>query len=216
MNWIDAGLIVLLLASVIVGSKKGLVRELSAFVVFFAALLTSITYIDTFAVWMYQHIGGSPLLSAFVSFVLLLAVSYAVFKLLGLLFYKIASLKNQGKPDQIGGALVGFLRGWVAVGFLTFLVFLLPMPDKFYNYFGSSFFGPVVAKTVPFVYESTTAVHPQNPSFMKKIENTLLMAPAPSSKAGSPKISEDRAEVLRTIRQLDRFFNTSNTATDQS
>jgi len=208
MNWIDAGLIVLLLASVIVGSKKGLVRELSAFVVFFAALLTSITYIDTFAVWMYNHIGGSPLLSAFVSFVVLLAVSYAVFKLLGLLFYKVANLKNQGKPDQVGGALVGFLRGWVAIGFLTFLVFLLPMPEKFYNYFGASFFGPVMAKTLPFMYENTSIVHPQNPNFMKKIEDTLLMNSA--TKSGSGSVGEDRAEVLRTIRQLDRFFNTGS------
>jgi uncharacterized membrane protein required for colicin V production len=208
MNWIDAGLIVLLLASVIVGSKKGLVRELSAFVVFFAALLTSITYIDTFAVWMYNHIGGSPLLSAFVSFVVLLAVSYAVFKLLGLLFYKVANLKNQGKPDQVGGALVGFMRGWVAIGFLTFLVFLLPMPEKFYNYFGASFFGPVMAKTLPFMYENTSIVHPQNPNFMKKIENTLLMNSA--TKSGSGSVGEDRAEVLRTIRQLDRFFNTGS------
>jgi uncharacterized membrane protein required for colicin V production len=208
MNWIDAGLIVLLLASVIVGSKKGLVRELSAFVVFFAALLTSITYIDTFAVWMYNHIGGSPLLSAFVSFVVLLAVSYAAFKLLGLLFYKVANLKNQGKPDQVGGALVGFMRGWVAIGFLTFLVFLLPMPEKFYNYFGASFFGPVMAKTLPFMYENTSIVHPQNPNFMKKIENTLLMNSA--TKSGSGSVGEDRAEVLRTIRQLDRFFNTGS------
>ena len=211
MNWIDAGLIVLLLASVIVGSKKGLVRELSAFVVFFAALLTSITYIDVFAVWMYNHIGGSPLLSAFVSFVVLLAVSYGVFKLLGLMFYKIASLKNNGKPDQVGGALVGFLRGWVAIGFLTFLTFLLPMPEKFYNYFGASFFGPVVAKTLPFMYEQTSLVHPQNPNFMKKIETTLMMNSA--DKSGTGTVGDDRAEVIRTIRQLDRFFNTSS---DQS
>ena len=37
MNWVDAVLVVLLLASVIVGSKKGLIRELMAFAVFFAA-----------------------------------------------------------------------------------------------------------------------------------------------------------------------------------
>ena len=51
MNWVDAVLIVLLLASVIVGSKKGLIRELTAFVVFFAAIIISVNYIDDFAVW---------------------------------------------------------------------------------------------------------------------------------------------------------------------
>lgn len=211
MNWIDGVLIALILTSVIIGSKKGLVRELSAFVIFFASLLTSITYIDKFAVWMYEHVGGSPLISAFLSFMILLTVSYAVFKLLGILFYKVASIKNQGKPDQVGGALVGFMRGWVAVGFLTFLVFLLPLPDKFYDYFGASWFGPVMAKTVPLMYESTSMVHPENPSFMKKIENTLLMTP--TSKDGKGVMSEERAEVHRVIYQLGRFFNTESSET---
>ncbi len=208
MNWVDGALIALLLASVIIGSKKGLVRELSAFVIFFAALLTSISYIDKFAIWMYDHVGGSPLISAFLSFMILLTVSYAVFKLLGILFYKVASIKSQGKPDQVGGALVGFLRGWVAVGFLTFLVFLLPMPDKFYDYFGASLFGPVVAKTVPLVFESTTIVHPETPSFMKKIENTLLMTPSSGSNKGE--VSEERAEVYKVMFQLDKYFNTQS------
>ena len=206
MNWVDGVLIALLLTSVIIGSKKGLVRELSAFVIFFAALLTSISYIDKFAIWVYDHVGGSPLISAFLSFMILLTVSYAVFKLLGIIFYKVASIKSQGKPAQVGGALVGFLRGWVAVGFLTFLVFLLPMPDKFYDYFGASLFGPVVAKTVPLVFESTSIVHPETPSFMKKIENTLLMQPSSGSNKGS--VSEERAEVYKVIFQLDKYFNT--------
>ena len=65
MNWIDGILIALLLAMVIIGSKKGLIRELMAFVVFFAAVIFSITYIDNFAVWVYEQLGGSPLVSAF-------------------------------------------------------------------------------------------------------------------------------------------------------
>ena len=86
MNWIDGVLIVLLLASVIVGSKKGLIRELMAFAVFFAAIIASVNYIDVFAVWVYDKLGGSPLICAFLSFVILLAITYATFKLLGLLF----------------------------------------------------------------------------------------------------------------------------------
>ncbi|MCK4607807.1 MAG: CvpA family protein, partial [candidate division Zixibacteria bacterium] len=96
MNWIDAVLLVLLLASVIVGSKKGLIRELMAFIIFFAAIIVSVNYIDGFAVWVYDQVGGSPLISAFLSFALLLAGSYAAFKLLGILFYKIANLKQSG------------------------------------------------------------------------------------------------------------------------
>ena len=204
MNWIDGVLLVLLLASVIVGSKKGLIRELMAFVVFFVAIIFSITYIDNFAVWVYEQLGGSPLVSAFLSFVILLAISYAGFKLIGLLFYKVADLKRTGRKDQLGGALVGFLRGWVAIGFLSFLVFLLPMPNQFYVSFESSFFGPAVAKTVPLMFEGTATIHPQSPDFMNKIERALLVAQGSSGGVAD----EDRIEVYQVLQQMRRFFNT--------
>ncbi len=207
MNWIDGILIVLLLASVIVGSKKGLIRELVAFVVFFAAIIVSVNYIDNFAVWVYERLGGSPLISAFLSFAILLALTYATFKILGILFYKVAQVKQTGRKDQMGGALIGFLRGWVAIGFLSFLVFLLPMPDSFYTSYESSFFGPAVAKTVPLMFEGTARIHPNNPNFMEKIEKTLLVAP---SQTGSKQkmLDEDRVEVHRVLYQMERFFST--------
>ena len=116
MNWIDFVLIALLLTALVVGAKKGLVRELSAFVIFFAAIILTITYIDSFAVWVYDKIGGSPMVSAFISFLFLLAFSYGLFKLAGYIFYKVASIKSQGKPDQVGGAIGGLVRGWAPTG----------------------------------------------------------------------------------------------------
>ncbi|RME29202.1 MAG: CvpA family protein [Candidatus Zixiibacteriota bacterium] len=206
MNWIDGILIALLLASVIVGSKKGLIRELMAFIVFFAAIIISVNYIDRFAVWVHDQLGGSPLVTAFLSFAILLAGSYAVFKLCGLIFYKVAQLKNVGKRDQMGGALIGFLRGWMAIAFLTVLAFLLPMPDKFYTAFEDSFFGPAIARTIPLVYDGTAAIHPRHNSFIEQIQNTLLLS---SSTGGSSSgdVSVDRAEVYRVMYQFDRFFN---------
>ncbi|MCK4632383.1 MAG: CvpA family protein [candidate division Zixibacteria bacterium] len=209
MNWVDAVLIVLLLASVIVGSKKGLIRELMAFIIFFVAVIVSVNYINVFAVWVYTRLGGSPLISAFLSFVILLAACYAVFKVLGLLFYRIANIKQTGKKDQMGGALVGFLRGWVAVGFLSFLVFLLPMPDAFYTSFESSFLGSAVAKTVPLMYEGTAKIHPKNPNFMDKVEKALLLEPYDGVTGGVP--SEDKVDVYRTLYQIERFFETDGT-----
>ncbi|MDH4156879.1 MAG: CvpA family protein [candidate division Zixibacteria bacterium] len=207
MNWVDGVLIVLLLVSVIIGSKKGLIRELMAFIVFFTAIIVAVNYIDRFAVWVYDKLGGSPLISAFLSFVILLAICYAAFKILGLLFYRIANVKQIGRKDQMGGALIGFLRGWVAIGFLTFLTFLLPMPEAFYTSFESSFFGPAVAKTVPLMYEGTARVHPNNPDFMQKIERTLLLEPYDGS-SGSSIMKDDKVDVYRALYQIERFFRT--------
>jgi len=206
MNWVDAVLAILLLASVIIGSKKGLIRELSAFAVFFAAIIFSVNYIDTFVVYIYDNLGGSVMISAFLAFTVLLATSYAAFKLLGLLFYKVADIKNVKKRDQMGGALVGFLRGWAAIGFLTFLAFLLPMPERFYTDFEASFFGPTVAKTVPLMFESTSVLHPSRPNFMEQMEKTLVVAPSQRSSRGEV-LSDERADIYRVMYQLDRFFS---------
>ena len=212
MNWIDGVLIVLILASVIVGSKKGLIRELMAFAVFFVAIIASITYIDKFAVWVHNSIGGSPLVSAFLSFIFLLAICYAVFKILGMVFYKIASIKETKGRDLMGGALVGFFRGWTAVAFLTFLVFLLPMPDSFYTAFEDSLLGQKVARTIPLMYNSTSALRPSQHSFMEKVEHTLLLAPS-SGQAGKDLLTEERQEVHRVLRQIEYFFVSSDSKT---
>jgi uncharacterized membrane protein required for colicin V production len=204
MNWIDGILVALLLAVVIVGSKKGLIRELSATVVFFAAIVLTVRYIDNFAVWVYEQLGGSPLVSAFLSFILLLAGAYVAFKLLGMLFYKIATVKEDKKRDQMGGALVGFVRGWVAVSFLTLVIFTLPLPDWFYTSFENSFFGPTVAKTIPMFYDVTAKLDKNGGTFMEKMESTLL----PSSMSEGSEMSEERTEAHRVIYQMDRFFNT--------
>lgn len=205
MNWLDFVLIALLLTAVVIGAKKGLVRELSALLLFLVTGVTSLTYLDTFAVWVYEQIGGSPMISAFLSFLVLLAISYTVFKLAGFIFYKVASIKSLGKQDQMGGALVGFVRGWLGVAFLVFMAFLLPMPEKFYSAFETSAFGPVLAKTVPLVYESTTVVHPQSPSFVDKVKEALLDVPG-SSSTGKGGISEDRAETFRAMHRIEQHF----------
>jgi uncharacterized membrane protein required for colicin V production len=209
MNWVDAVLGVLLLTAVIIGSKKGLVRESSAFLVFFTAIILTVNYIDKLVIYIYDSLGTSVLVSAFLSFIILLAGSYGIFKGLGYLFYKIADIKGSKRRDQMGGALVGFLRGWTAVGFLTFLMFLLPMPDRFYTDFEASFFGPTVAKTVPLIFESTSMLHPNHPDFMGQMENTLVTAPTQQSTRGE-ELSSERTDVYRVMYQLDRFFRLSD------
>jgi uncharacterized membrane protein required for colicin V production len=207
MNWIDIVLLILLVAAVIVGSKKGLIRELVALVVIAAAVIISINYIDVIAVKIHAQLGGSPLLTAIISFVVLLAFIYAAFKLLGMLFYKVANLQKLGKKDQLGGALVGAIRGWIIISFLTFVIFLAPMPDTFYNDFEESFLGPTFAKTLPIMYGATSGLHPQSPDFMQKVEGALLVRPGSDiSSEQLLELSESREQVYRIIFQMDKFF----------
>ncbi len=209
MNWVDAVLLVLLATMAVIGFKKGLIRELSATLTIVVAGITSVVYLDTVAVWIFEQTGGSPLVAAFLAFGLLLGGAYALFKLLGLVFYRIADLKSTGKQDNLGGAIIGVVRGWVVVGCLLFVMFLLPLPERVYTAFEGSLLGPTFAKTVPMLYETTSRIHRANPSFMAKVEHTLLTAPGGNG-SGRGAVSDERAEVYRVIYQIDRFFNTKS------
>lgn len=202
MNIVDYVLLALLVAMVIVGSKKGLLRELTAFFTLIPAVVVSINFMDTFSVLVYEKVGGSPMVVTFLSFVLLLGIAYAAFKILGLVIVRIVHLQRKGRKDQMGGAFLGFMRGWVVMSFVFFLLFLLPMPAGFYLAVEDSFFGPTLIKTVPFLYESSTSLHPNNPSFFSKVESALML-----KQSGIRLPAETRSDVDLVLYQIDRFFS---------
>ncbi len=202
MNIVDYILLGLLLAMVIVGSKKGLLRELTAFFTLIPAVIVSINFMDIFSVFVYEKIGGSPMVVTFLSFILLLGLAYAAFKLIGIGIARIIHLQRKSRKDQMGGAFLGFARGWVVISFVIFLLFLLPMPASFYLAVENSLFGPTVIKTVPLMYESSSMFHPNNPSFFTKVESALTLK---SSDSRIP--SDDRSDVDMVLYQIHRFFN---------
>jgi len=193
---------VLLIAMIIIGSKKGLVRELTAIFTLIPAVLISINFMDTFSVFVYERIGGSPMVVTFLSFIVLLGLTYAGFKLAGMAAARFIEVHKQGRKDQMGGAFIGFMRGWVIISFIFFLLFLLPMPAGFYLAVEDSFFGPALVQTVPTLYEGSSALHPHNPSFYNKVESALTLKNSKSRVTG-----DTRAEVELVLMQIDRFVN---------
>lgn len=199
MNIVDYVLLALLLAMVIVGSRKGLLRELTAMFTLIPAVIVSINFMDSFSVVVYEKVGGDPMVVTFLSFIILLGVAYAAFKLVGIAFAKIIKLQRRGRKDQMGGAFIGFMRGWVVISFVFFLLFLLPMPAGFYISVQDSFFGPTMLKTVPFIFESSSPLHPKSPSFIDKVESAMSLKSSRLS-------AEDRREIDLVMAQIRRFF----------
>ncbi len=208
LNWVDMGLLALLVSMIVVGSRKGLVRELMAFFIFAAALIVSIRYIDMVAIKVQEEMGLTGLGSALLSFLIVMGAAYAVFKLLGMLFYRVANLQTLGPKDRFGGALVGALRGWLALSLLIFLTFLAPLPDGYYREFKSSSLGQTIARTLPLLYDTATPIHSADEDFSDKVENVLLM------RVDKSQLTEDeivdlrksRREVYRKIYQMDSVY----------
>lgn len=199
MNIVDYVLLALLLAMVIVGSKKGLLRELTAIITLIPAVIVSINFMDSFSLVVYEKVGGDPMVVTFLSFIILLGIAYAAFKIIGMVFARMIKLQRKGRKDQMGGAFIGFVRGWVVISFVFFLLFLLPMPAGFYLSIQDSFFGPTLLRTIPFIFESSSPLHPKSPSFIDKVESAMTLKSTRLS-------AEDQREVELVMMQIRRFF----------
>lgn len=173
MNWLDFVLLALLVGSIALGVKRGLIREVMGFIGLIVGVVVAINKVDAVTAWVLSHMKASPVVVSFVSFVLILAIFYIAFRFLGMLFNKAVSLSSLGKIDQVGGGFIGFVRGWVLVGFVLFLLFYLPFPQRFYDSIENSFFAPALTGSVPMIYEGTDFMHPQSPEFMPKIRSSL-------------------------------------------
>jgi hypothetical protein len=64
-----------------------------------------------------------------------------------------------------------------------------------------SLFGPTLVKTVPVIYESSSALHSKSPSFYNKVKSALEL----KNSAGHLD-TDTRAEVESVLFQIERFF----------
>jgi uncharacterized membrane protein required for colicin V production len=160
-----------------IGSKRGFVRELMGLGAITCAIVISTGKLDFIAAEVGSAVDASPLTVAIISFVLVLGLTFAVFKLAAKLLYKLIQIQNLGQRDQYGGALVGAVRGWLIVGALLFVTVLLPLPQSYYALMDRSILATSSLRSVQYVYDLTEPLHPAWPSFVAKVENTLTAPP---------------------------------------
>lgn len=211
MNWVDYVLLALMVVAMIFGMRRGVIREAMGLVAFMAGLVFATHYIDWLAHTLTQRMALSPVLVSFVGFVVLVAFVFLVFRLLALIFYRVASVERLGRVDHLGGALVGMLRGWVMLGFLLFLMLYLPLPKSTLDAIDNSFLAPGMRTTVPFVYEATSFLHPSNDRFINKVRAALDVEPrrfseSPDDQRLQRRRLREMASAREALQQMeDRF-----------
>jgi len=173
MNWLDFVLIAGLLIALILGTKIGLVRSVMRFFALAGAIIITTTNSDIIAIEVARHINASPMVIAIISFVILLVVLYGMFRIVVALFYKVSNVKSLGRADKLGGGVMGAVYGWVYIGFLFFLITLLPLPDGFHRMVEGSTLSVPMMRTIPVIYEGTAALHPSSKSFVGQVEVSL-------------------------------------------
>jgi len=215
MNWLDFVLVAGLLIAVILGSKVGLVRSVMRFFALAAGVIITTNNSDIIAIEIARHIDASPMVIAIISFAILLAVLYGVFRLVVLMFYKVSQLQTLGRTDKIGGGIMGAVRGWVFMGFVFFLMSLLPMPDGFHRMVDDSILSEPMMKTIPILYDGTSTLHPKSTSFVGQVETSLYETNRVRfDSQGDSENSFDRRqandEVKDQMETIHKYFGSAN------
>jgi membrane protein required for colicin V production len=212
MNWFDIALVAILLITMMIGSKKGLIRELMAFFALVLGVVITTNNVDFIALEVARHINASPMVIAVISFIVMLVVLYGVFRLAGFVFYKVGDLKKSAKRDRVGGAVMGAVRGWVILGFVLFLITLLPMPGAYYRAVDESILTGPMMRTMPLLFDGTAALHPRSADFVRTIEESInetdMVLQMNHRKAFSdPGTLTQHQEVIDlALNNLDKYF----------
>ena len=173
MNWLDIIIAVGLIAGIVLGFRKGFIREAMGLLGLIVGVIIAVNYVDWLSAKFLTHMRVSPHIVSFFSFILLFASVFLGFKILGFLFYRVGQLTPLGKLDRVGGGIFGFVQAWILTGFVLLLLMFFPLPQKILTATDNSFFAPIMRGTIPMIYEESTLIHPQRGSFISQISKAL-------------------------------------------
>lgn len=162
---LDIILLIILALGLVQGLRRGLSGEIARLIG---------TILAVWAGWYFYHPLGRTIMEntrltdeeAFAtSFFICLVGVFIAFLLLRLLFGKIMEVTFKGSGlERVGGALAGLLRTMIACAALLFFLHLLPSAFLRQSIAEDSYFGRIVTRRVPELWQSLRTDFPETPA----------------------------------------------------
>ena len=125
MNWLDVVSIFLVAISMIVGLKRGLIKEIFTLLALILGVVIA-TRAYSRGAELLGVVIHNPNAAKIVSFIVIFLLVAALLTLIGIFLKKAIRLIQLGWIDRLGGTIFGFLRGAIIVG--VGLVFITKYP----------------------------------------------------------------------------------------
>jgi len=123
---VDIVIIVILLYFVIRGYERGFIDQTSKIIGLVIALFIAVKQYEEFVVVLEPYLDLAQPLMYFISFIILFTAVNLVVHIVGLVFKRVVHFLFLGMLDNIGGALLGLLKGAILVYFLVFVLNEIP------------------------------------------------------------------------------------------
>jgi membrane protein required for colicin V production len=134
MNLLDPAILIIVVLIAVRGFFRGIIQEAATLIGIIASFFLAFYYYNELARFLLRYTQNYRVALYFFSFLLLLGLSFFLFRALGLLIKKIVHFTLFGWADRVMGGFFGLIKGVVVVFFLiTLLTLLLPKQHSLIN-----------------------------------------------------------------------------------
>jgi len=120
-NWFDYVLAVIVFLSLILGIKRGFLREIISIITWIAAFFVAILFTNNVAIYVSNFIK-SELLANFVAFFALFIATLIVGSIINWIITKLAQKSGLTIGDRFFGAIFGCVRGILIILLIVFVI----------------------------------------------------------------------------------------------
>lgn len=126
MHYLDIVIVIIIVASAVEGGIQGFVYEVFSLLGLAAGLVLAIRYCHEWSAYLH-FIGIADWLLSIITFLIIVIVVSAIFRMLGRWLRKLLSKVFMGWLDHFAGVLFGIVRGGVMVLLIVLLLLLSPL-----------------------------------------------------------------------------------------
>jgi membrane protein required for colicin V production len=157
LNWIDLVLAIILAMFILLGFRKGLLKEVIGFIGLVVAFWTAMRFTKA-AAGLFPKIS-IPAREALTFLVILVGV-FLLFHLAGFLLRKLIKASPLAILDRLGGVALGLLKGGLLLSICLLVLSLAPLPKPWAEKMEGSLAAQGVRQVAPMAYEATKVIGP--------------------------------------------------------
>jgi len=129
MNWFDVSIITVILIFSVIGTIRGLIREVLSLVSWILAFWVAFTFADPVS-QVFEPYIDAPVLRVIASFAALFVITLLLLTLASFLLHKLLSVSGIRGIDRILGGLFGALKGGVIIAALMLFANETVLPQE--------------------------------------------------------------------------------------
>lgn len=199
MNWIDTGIIALLLYQMAMGYRKGLSRGVLDLIGIVAVVIIALTQFRLISDLLGEILSSSSSLIRWLSFFLCLGLSLVLINGLMRLVSRFIKTSSSTWINRLIGLILGGTRGVIIASVLLILYVSLPISTPFKSQIAQSSLAPSALSIVPLIYDTVVPrFKPDSRPFVEQLNHEFRS----SKTVDTASITASSDEIGRLIKRL--------------